>query len=127
MNQILFVAFGTPVSVAILAMGLSGLAFVLLVLTLSLGANGRRRDAAEAVARQVDLQEKLADLARAHAEVTGRVRSMGEILGSRQADLARFVAEQLESVGSRVGRSLEDQSRNSNREPRQAQRASGGD
>ncbi len=113
MNQILFVAFGTPVSVAILAMGLSGLAFVLLVLTLSLGANGRRRDAAEAVARQVDLQEKLADLARAHAEVTGRVRSMGEILGSRQADLARFVAEQLESVGSRVGRSLEDQSRNS--------------
>ena len=40
------------------------------------------------------------------------MRSMGEILGSRQADLARFVAEQLESVGSRVGRSLEDQSRN---------------
>jgi DNA recombination protein RmuC len=95
-----------------LAAGLSGLAFVPLVLTLILGANGRRRDAAEAVARQADLQEKLADLARAHAEVTGRVRSMGEILGSRQADLARFVAEQLESVGSRVGRSLEDQSRN---------------
>jgi DNA recombination protein RmuC len=114
MNQILFIAFGTPVSVAMLAAGLSGLAFVLLVLTLILGANGRRRDAAEAVARQADLQEKLADLARAHAEVTGRVRSMGEILGSRQADLARFVAEQLESVGSRVGRSLEDQSRNAN-------------
>jgi DNA recombination protein RmuC len=112
MNQILFIAFGTPVSVVMLAAGLSGLAFVLLVLTLILGANGRRRDAAEAVARQADLQEKLADLARAHAEVTGRVRSMGEILGSRQADLARFVAEQLESVGSRVGRSLEDQSRN---------------
>ena len=112
MNRILFIAFGTPVSVAMLAVGLSGLAFVLLVLTLILGANGRRRDAAEAVARQADLQEKLADLARAHAEVTGRVRSMGEILGSRQADLARFVAEQLESVGSRVGRSLEDQSRN---------------
>jgi DNA recombination protein RmuC len=114
MNQILFIAFGTPVSVAMLAMGLSGLAFVLLVLTLILGANGRSRDAAEAVARQADLQEKLGDLARAHAEVTGRVRSMGEILGSRQADLARFVAEQLESVGSRVGRSLEDQSRNAN-------------
>jgi len=114
MNQILFIAFGTPVSVAMLAMGLSGLAFMLLVLALILGANGRSRDAAEAVARQADLQEKLADLARAHAEVTGRVRSMGEILGSRQADLARFVAEQLESVGSRVGRSLEDQSRNAN-------------
>jgi DNA recombination protein RmuC len=112
MNQILFIAFGTPVSVAMLAIGIAGLAFVLLVLTLILGANGRRRDAAEAVARQADLQEKLADLARAHSEVTGRVRSMGEILGSRQADLARFVAEQLESVGSRVGRSLEDQSRN---------------
>ena len=64
MNQILFIAFGTPVSVAMLAMGLSGLAFVLLVLTLILGANGRSRDAAEAVARQADLQEKLGDLAR---------------------------------------------------------------
>ncbi len=70
--------------------------------------------AAEAVARQVDLQEKLArPCTRSRGKVTGRMRSMGEILGSRQADLARFVAEQLESVGSRVGRSLEDQSRNS--------------
>lgn len=112
MDQILFIAFGTPVSVAMAAVCLTALVFVLLALMLILGARGRQRDAAEAMARQADLQEKLADLARAHAEVTGRVRSMGEILGSRQADLARFVAEQLESVGSRVGRSLEDQSRN---------------
>lgn len=113
MDTILFTAFGTPISTMEVAASLVGLAIALLVASWLSGARARRRDAAEAAARQADLQEKLAELARAHAEVTGRLRSMGEILGSRQADLARFVAEQLESVGARVGRSLEDQSRNS--------------
>ncbi|MEW6435924.1 MAG: DNA recombination protein RmuC [Pseudomonadota bacterium] len=113
MDAILFTAFGAPISALDVAASLVGLAIVLLVASWLSGARARRRDAAEAAARQADLQERLAELARAHAEVTGRLRSMGEILGSRQADLARFVAEQLESVGARVGRSLEDQSRNS--------------
>jgi DNA recombination protein RmuC len=112
MDTILFTAFGAPISALDVAASLVGLAIVLLVASWLSGARARRRDAAEAAARQADLQERLAELARAHAEVTGRLRSMGEILGSRQADLARFVAEQLESVGARVGRSLEDQSRN---------------
>jgi DNA recombination protein RmuC len=112
MDTILFTAFGAPISALDVAASLVGLAIVLLVASWLSGARARRRDAAEAAARQADLQERLAELARAHAEVTGRLRSMGEILGSRQTDLARFVAEQLESVGARVGRSLEDQSRN---------------
>ena len=112
MDTILFTAFGAPVSALDVAGLLVGLAIVLIVVNGLSGRRARQRDAAEAAARQADLQERLAELARAHAEVTGRLRSMGEILGSRQADLARFVAEQLESVGARVGRSLEDQSRN---------------
>jgi DNA recombination protein RmuC len=112
MDKILFTAFATPVSVTELAAAAAALAFLLLAVSLLSGTRARRREANEAAARQADLQAGLAELMRAHAEVTGRLRSMGDILGSRQADLARFVGEQLESVGARVGRSLEDQSRN---------------
>jgi DNA recombination protein RmuC len=111
-DQILFAINGTPVSIQDVVLSIVPLSFVLLILSLILGARSRRRAAAEAAVRQADLQERLAELTRAHVEVTGRLRSMGEILGSRQADLARFVAEQLESVGARVGQSLQDQSRN---------------
>jgi DNA recombination protein RmuC len=111
-DQILFAINGTPVSIQDVVLSIVPLSFVLLILSLIFGARSRRRAAAEATARQADLQERLTELTRAHVEVTGRLRSMGEILGSRQADLARFVAEQLESVGARVGQSLQDQSRN---------------
>ena len=111
MDRILFTIFAIPVTALNLALGLGGFVCLLLVLGLLLGASARRREALAAAQRQTDLQEKIAELARSHAEVTGRLRSMGEILGSRQADLARIVAEQLELVGTRVGRSLEDQSR----------------
>ncbi len=58
-----------------------------------------------------DLQNRIAELARSNAELVGRIRSLGEVLGSGQADFARLVAERLDSVGARVGRGLEDQSR----------------
>jgi DNA recombination protein RmuC len=111
MDRILFTIFSIPVTALNFALGLAGFMCLLLVLGVILGARARRREALAAAQRQTDLQEKIAELARSHAEVTGRLRSMGEILGSRQADLARIVAEQLDSVGTRVGRSLEDQSR----------------
>ncbi|MDR3408964.1 MAG: DNA recombination protein RmuC [Methylovirgula sp.] len=114
MDRILFTVFAIPVTALNLALALAGLVCLLLVLGLALGARARQREAMAAAQRQADLQEKIAELARSHAEVTGRLRSMGEILGSRQADLARIVAEQLDSVGARVGRSLEDQSRSAN-------------
>ncbi|WP_062222877.1 DNA recombination protein RmuC [Aureimonas sp. D3] len=47
-------------------------------------------------------------LLRAQVELAGRVHSMGEMLGARQAELARSVAERLDGMGHRVGRSLSD-------------------
>jgi DNA recombination protein RmuC len=43
------------------------------------------------------------------AEVTGRLATMADVLGSRQADLARAVSERLDQVGHRVGQGLEQQ------------------
>ncbi len=89
---------------------------LLLILLLAIGlmARGRRRDAASAAERQAELTENLAALMQAQAELTGRMRGMGEYLGARHSDLARLVSERLDAVGTRVGQGLETQSRTSN-------------
>jgi DNA recombination protein RmuC len=53
----------------------------------------------------------LALIQQANAELTGRLATMSEVLTSRQSDLARFMAERLDSVGARVGQGLESSSR----------------
>ena len=70
-------------------------------------ARGRERQAAEE--RQEAIEERFAALAKASAELNGRVGGMAEQLGSRQADLARVVADRLDSVGARLGAGLESQ------------------
>ncbi|MFZ1959866.1 MAG: DNA recombination protein RmuC [Methylovirgula sp.] len=84
-----------------------GLAAGLLILAAGLGAAWARR----AAAAKRDFHVEIAELIRANAELSGRVRSMGELLGARQTDLAKLVAERLDAVGARVGRGLEDQGR----------------
>ena len=48
-------------------------------------------------------------LAQSSAELSGRIGGMSEWLGSRQTDLARVVADRLDSVGARLGAGLETQ------------------
>ena len=69
----------------------------------------RRREREAAEARQEAIEERFAALAKAGAELNGRVAGLGEWLGSRQADLARVVADRLDSVGARLGAGLESQ------------------
>jgi DNA recombination protein RmuC len=61
----------------------------------------------EADARQRDLDAKMAALARSSAELTGRMQTVAEVFGTRQADLARLVSERLDAVGHRLGQGLE--------------------
>ncbi|WP_061933832.1 DNA recombination protein RmuC [Aureimonas sp. AU22] len=48
------------------------------------------------------------ELLQAQAELAGRLQSMGEMLGARQAELARTVSERLDGMGHRVGHSLNE-------------------
>lgn len=48
------------------------------------------------------------ELLQAQAELAGRLQSMGEMLGARQAELARTVSERLDGMGHRVGQSLNE-------------------
>ena len=47
------------------------------------------------------------ELARLQAEAAGRMQAMGEALAGRQAELARVLSDRLDSVSSRLGASLD--------------------
>ncbi len=71
-------------------------------------AGARRR---EAEFRSQELDMKMAALAQSSAELSGRMQTVAEVLGSRQSDLARLVTERLDAVGHRVGQGLETSSK----------------
>ena len=110
MNQVLFIICGMPVTV-LMAAGL-GLAAVLAMLmamaVLTAKASRQTQDNSQAAMdRQRDMDEKMAALMRANAELTGRVQTMAEVLSARQQELAKHVGERLDSVSHRMGQNLE--------------------
>ena len=110
MNQVLFIIGGMPVTV-LMAAGL-GLAAVLAMLmamaVLTAKASRQTQDNSQAAMdRQRDMDEKMAALMRANAELTGRVQTMAEVLSARQQELAKHVGERLDSVSHRMGQNLE--------------------
>jgi DNA recombination protein RmuC len=86
-------------------------AVLLLGLLAAVAVFRARRRRATATAQQQKLDAKLAMIQHANAELTGRLTTMSEVLTSRQSDLARFVADRLDSVGARVGQDLDSTSR----------------
>jgi DNA recombination protein RmuC len=106
MNPTLVVLYGYPVT---FADALGAIAVLLLALIVALlRANAARRREAEAAAEgRRELEAQLAALAHSNAELGGRLGSMSEWLGSRQADLARVMSERLDNVSARLGAGLE--------------------
>ncbi len=114
MDRTLFVVADIPVTPLHLAIAGGGtLLFLVLMLLVALArASGRGRMAREEAAeRQDEIDERMAQLARASAELNGRMATVAEVFGSRQADLARLVSERLDAVGHRLGQNLESSSK----------------
>jgi DNA recombination protein RmuC len=86
-----------PILVALVVLLLGGVAV--------LGVLALRRPRAEPPDPQ------LGELARLQAETAGRMQAMGEALAGRQAELARVLSERLDSVSTRLGASLETNTR----------------
>lgn len=55
-----------------------------------------------------EASERLDAVLRSQAEITGRMQTMAEIIGSRQADLTRTLAERLDGLSTRVGQSIRE-------------------
>ena len=113
MDKTLF-SLGVPVTGLGLLLAACGLALALLIIIAVsvLRANGARAlEAALATERQHEADDKMEELTRLNAELTGRLRSMAEVMTSRQTDLARIMADRLDAVGARVGQGLEQGAR----------------
>ncbi len=110
MEKIVAVIAGHPLSWGEAVLGLLAVSVVLL-LVVALGAwrasRERSYEAAAAAERQHELDERMGELVRIQAEMTGRVQTMGEVFGTRQADFVRILAERLDSLQRGVGDNLQ--------------------
>ena len=114
MDKVLFIVGGSPVTgTGLTIIGGTAALLLLALLVLATLRAGRQRamESAAAAERQYEIDEKMAELTRLNAEMTGRLRAMAEGMTSRQADFTRIVAERLDAVGSRVGQGLEQSAR----------------
>ena len=110
MDKVILTLAGIPLTGTQLTLG--GLAIacmLLLVITVSTLRAGRSQtlEATAGAERQREIDDKMGELTRLNAELTGRLRSMAEVMTSRQTDLARIMADRLDAVGTRVGQNLE--------------------
>ena len=106
MNTVILVLGGYPVSVAeaLVAAFATPLALALLLAFALTRSRGQTRALDEVEAR-------LDRVMQANAEMQGRLGSLGDVLGGRQAELARLIADRLDTVGQRMGSGLEAQTR----------------
>jgi DNA recombination protein RmuC len=107
MNPVLLILGGYPLTFAE-ALGAIALLLVVLIVALMRANAARRREAEAADERQRELEARVAAIVQSNAELAGRLGSMSEWLGSRQADMTRVMAERLDNVGARLGAGLEN-------------------
>jgi DNA recombination protein RmuC len=111
MQDTLIIIAGRPVTMAEALLILAVLVVVALFwLALVIGRSARERgyDAAAAIERSREIDDKMAELIRLQAEVKGGVASSMQGLSSRQSDIARFLTERIEGLQHRVGQGLAD-------------------
>ncbi len=100
MDTPLFTLADVPITASQLVLGAAAACcamLLLLLVGLARSAGRRREERAEAAERRDELDGRMAALARASAELTGRMQAVAEVFGTRQADLARLVAERLDA------------------------------
>jgi len=117
MKEIAFILLERPVTWAEAAMGFAALSLLMLILVVVSswrGGRGRAIEAAMAAERAREMDDKVAEMNRLQAELTGRMQSMAEILSTRQGDLARLVADRMDGLSHKVGQGLEQNVRQTN-------------
>ena len=116
MDRTLFLLADTPITPwhLLIAAGAAAILLLFVLLIALVRVAGVRRDEREAASdRQQLLEAQMAALARSSSELTGRMQTVAEVFGTRQADLARLVSERLDAVGHRLGQGLESSTKTS--------------
>ncbi|TPW28662.1 DNA recombination protein RmuC [Pararhizobium mangrovi] len=110
----LFVLAGHPVGAATALAAVSGLAIALLavVLVMALRAGRSRRAMERTLTERAGREaEQMAAIERSQTEMQGRMATMAELFGSRQADLNRAINERLDGMSERLGTSMSEQTK----------------
>ncbi len=89
---------------AVVVVAAAAAVVALMIVVAAVSARSARR-------RGSELESRVTDLARLQSEMAGRVRAMGDLLGSRQTELARVLTDRLDVVTHRIGQSMEAASR----------------
>ena len=103
MPDALFTLAGAQIRLPEAALAAAALGLLLLcaiLIAVMRTASARRFEAFAATERQRELDDRMADLARMNAELSGRLRAVSEV-----------VADRLDAVGARVGHGLEQSAR----------------
>jgi len=97
---------------AILAAG-ALVAVVLLALSIALwrAALARTEAANEAALRASEAEHRMAAIAQAQAEMQGRMGTLADVFGSRQAELTQSIGQRLDAMTGRLGQSMSEQTR----------------
>lgn len=85
--------------------------FALLLLALWRASRARAEAAEEAALRAREAEARMAELTKAQAELQGRMGTIAEVFGSRQAELTRAITERLDGMTARLGQSITEQTK----------------
>ena len=89
--------------------------FVLVIAALGISvwrsSSARAREAAEASARAREAEARMAEIVRAQSEMQGRMGTIAEVFGSRQAELTKAIGDRLDGMSSRLGHSISEQTK----------------
>lgn len=111
MDPVIFHLGATPVTQdqAILSFAV-GVVVLLLVIFVALTRTVRARTRAEATAaaNSSEMGQRVTELLKSQAEITGRMQTMAEIFSDRQADLNKVISDRLDNLGHRVNQSMGD-------------------
>ena len=97
-------------TLAVLAGLLLGLV-TLLCLGLWRSARARSQAVAEAAEQARQAEARMAEIVKAQAEMQGRMGTIAEVFGSRQAELTRAIGDRLDGMSSRLGQSISEQTK----------------
>jgi len=95
----------------------AAIAIVLLLIAALIALSSRRASrirlevAEEATMRSRDAEARMEGILKAQAEMQGRLGTLAEVFGTRQAELTRAIGERLDGMTSRLGQSMSEQTR----------------
>jgi DNA recombination protein RmuC len=81
------------------------------VLSLARGRAARLRSEAEATARALEAEMRLAEILKTQSEMQGRIAAMTEVFGARQAELNQSISQRLDGMTHRLGATMNEQTK----------------